>query len=67
MNKLRLRFVLDVDYSLNGTSKRRMVENLKSIVERAMGNGEFTEESKAEVDCWNTKVEERKHSIGVRS
>ena len=67
MNKLRLRFILDIDYSLNGASKRRMVGNLKAMVERAMGNGDITEETPAEVDCWNTKVEERKHSIGVRS
>ena len=67
MNKLRLRLILDVDYSLNGASKRRMISNLKAIVDRAMGHGEITEETPAEVDTYAVKVEERKHSIGVKS
>jgi hypothetical protein len=52
----RLRLVLDVEYNPNGESIEEMRNNLRQLVERAVGEGLLTESSNAEVDRYSVDV-----------
>lgn len=47
------RLTLDVTYLLNGEPASEMLERLRSLCERAIGEGMLTGETAAEVDTWS--------------
>lgn len=50
------RLTLDVAYLLNGVPASEMLERLRSMCERAIGEGMLTDETAAEVDTWSVDV-----------
>lgn len=55
----RIRLTLDIDYDLNGEPASDMMARLQNMVARAFGNGEFTQDTPAEVISHEVVVAER--------
>ncbi|EMP9445231.1 hypothetical protein IAP92_28130 [Pseudomonas aeruginosa] len=53
---LNTRLTLDVAYLLNGVPASEMLERLRSMCERAIGEGMLTGETAADVDAWSLDV-----------
>lgn len=54
----RLRLTFDIDYALNGEPLADMIERLRRMAERAVGNGMLTGDSPAEVEQYSMSVTE---------
>ena len=56
---IKLRLVIEVDYTPNGATVGELTDLLKSIGERAANDGQLTGETPAEVETWTSKVVRR--------
>ena len=56
---VKLRLVLDIDYIPDGTPKEELERMLKAIPDRAAEDGLMTCDTRAMVDSWSTRVEDR--------
>lgn len=54
---MKLRLVLEVEYEPNGLPEAYLHANLTRMVDNAMGEGQLTEDSPAEVTSWSAHVE----------
>jgi len=54
--RIHMRLILDIDYSLNGESPKRLAEFLHALCDHAAGNGMLTHSSLAEVDGWEAQA-----------
>lgn len=54
---IRARLTLDVTYTLNGVAGDLMIQNLRKMCERAIGEGMLTGNTEAEVDEYSMDVE----------
>lgn len=55
--KAKMRLIIEVDYKLNGVPEQELVSKLKYLAVNAVGNGELTGYTEAEVNEWSSKVE----------
>lgn len=55
---VRARLTLDVTYTLNGVAAELMIQNLRRMCERAIGEGMLTGTTDAEVDEYSMDVED---------
>jgi hypothetical protein len=58
-DKIKLRLMVDVDYTPNGVSLDELKQMLLSFAEYGFGNGRFTGCTPAEVEQWQSRVDVR--------
>jgi len=59
MERINLRLTVDLEYEAEGEIDVQMLrENLAGILNNAYSNGLFTEDTEAEIYCWDSDIEE---------
>lgn len=64
---MKLRLTLDVDYENNGVSSEWLADNLRRMVENAIGNGILTGDSAAEVNTYQVLVRQGSRYLKIKS
>lgn len=57
---MKFRLIIDVNYDLNGAKRKEIREILGYLASYAACNGLLSQNSNAEVDEWDFKIEELK-------